>query len=287
MKLINGTIVDGKYVWNQKKPFPSYYNNDLLKISSTSNCPGINKFYMGDSEEFYKKNLNEMPDDWHYRTKDVTYTLNRLGYRSRELDGYDISNSIVIMGCSITFGVGVSDDETISHYLKEITGRDVINLGVPGGSNQLILNQSIEFKKKYGNPYCLMVAWSTTDRTVYYGDNSWHNIGPWNTILPKYEDPKLAQYKRLYDNLYLDEFNEKISFRYIVNSMRLIWEPITQYTDLSFFEPTAHYGELPYCVRFDNKARDRMHPGYESLRKGADAMVNQIIQKYGDDIIKR
>ena len=230
-----------------------------------------------------------MPDDWHYRKKDVTYTLNSLGYRAKELNEYDWSESIVLLGCSIAFGVGVSDDETIAHYLHEITGRDVINLGVPGGSNQLMLDHSVRLKKKYGNPYSLIMLWSTMDRCVYYGDDRWQNIGRWNSIIPPNNlDYKLEQLQLLYNNLYVDIFNEYIPFYHIAETSRMIWETTnTQYTELSYFEPTSHYGQLPDCIRFECNARDRLHPGAEYLKIGAETLVNQLVEKYGNDIYKK
>uniref|UniRef100_UPI002622C6EF hypothetical protein n=1 Tax=Acidovorax sp. TaxID=1872122 RepID=UPI002622C6EF len=49
-----------------------------------------------DTPEYFKKRLSTMPDDWHYRTKEIYYTSNRLGYRTVEFDSVDWQNSAVL-----------------------------------------------------------------------------------------------------------------------------------------------------------------------------------------------
>ncbi len=72
--------------------------------------------------------------------KKVTYTTNSLGMRSEEVD--KDKGHILLAGDSVTFGLGVNNNETISHYLeKEIREFQILNLGVPGyGIGQYFLN---------------------------------------------------------------------------------------------------------------------------------------------------
>ena len=70
----------------------------------------------------------------------ITYTTNSMGMRSGEVDSS--RRHILLVGDSVTFGLGVNNDETASHYLdKEQLEYQVLNLGVPGyGIGQYYLN---------------------------------------------------------------------------------------------------------------------------------------------------
>ena len=70
----------------------------------------------------------------------LIYSTNSLGMRSREVDFS--KGHILLVGDSVTFGLGVNNEETVSHYLeKEYKRYQVLNLGVPGyGIGQYFLN---------------------------------------------------------------------------------------------------------------------------------------------------
>jgi len=72
--------------------------------------------------------------------KKITYTTNSLGMRSEEVDFK--KGHILLVGDSVTFGLGVNNDETVSHYLqKKHKQYQFLNLGVPGyGIGQYFLN---------------------------------------------------------------------------------------------------------------------------------------------------
>ena len=61
----------------------------------------------------------------------VKYSTNSMGMRSEEVDFS--KGHILLTGDSVTFGLGVNNNETVSHYLeKEYKKYQVLNLGVPG-----------------------------------------------------------------------------------------------------------------------------------------------------------
>jgi hypothetical protein len=70
----------------------------------------------------------------------VTYTTNSLGKRSKEVDFS--KGHILLVGDSVTFGLGVNNNETVSHYLEKINNEhQILNLGVPRyGIGQYFLN---------------------------------------------------------------------------------------------------------------------------------------------------
>ena len=75
---------------------------------------------------------------------EITYATNSMGMRSGEVD--PSRENILIVGDSVAFGLGVNNDETISHYLendKKINRLEyqVLNISVPGfGIGQYYLN---------------------------------------------------------------------------------------------------------------------------------------------------
>ena len=63
------------------------------------------------------------------------------------------AKSILLLGCSFTYGAGLEPEQTFSYYLSKQTGRTVYNLGISGGSIQqaLYLTGKEDFGKKYPN----------------------------------------------------------------------------------------------------------------------------------------
>ena len=74
----------------------------------------------------------------------VTYTTNAMGMRSGKVDSS--KEHILMVGDSVAFGLGVNNDETVSHYLEKeektsLLGYQVLNMAVPGyGIGQYYLN---------------------------------------------------------------------------------------------------------------------------------------------------
>lgn len=67
--------------------------------------------------------------------KDFDYYFNNYGFRSIDEEDYSLndSNDIWCLGCSFTFGTGVSRHDTWPSLIQKHTNRKVKNLGVGGG----------------------------------------------------------------------------------------------------------------------------------------------------------
>jgi hypothetical protein len=135
-------------------------------------CPGY------DSKEFFEQNLKTKPEDWYYRTHEVKYTLNSLGYRTKEFDDIDWKESIVIFGCSLIFGVGVTDKHIIPYFLEQLSGRPVINMGIPEifNSNMLLHNSIILNDSKYPTPKAVVNMRTDLNRYQLYENNLMYSI---------------------------------------------------------------------------------------------------------------
>ena len=128
---------------------------------------GTYPFISCDSKREFIDSLAEKPQDWYYRHNPVEYTINSNKFRTKEFKDIDWKNSIVILGCSHAFGVGVTDEHTISSYLQEITGKYVVNLGHPGLSNGVIAYNSYYLKENYPEPLAVVNLWTNMVRTFY------------------------------------------------------------------------------------------------------------------------
>jgi hypothetical protein len=129
------------------------------------------------------------------------------------------------------------------------------------------------------------VMWTTSDRLPHYGNSKQYNVGVWNNLLLN-DDEEHQHYKQIYDSFYREAGHENITLYNIVQAMRNIWVDKTKYFDGTFFEPTAHYGQLPFYSPFSNTGRDLMHPGPNDYKNTAEQLVEHCVKKYGKDYLQ-
>jgi hypothetical protein len=143
-----------------------------------------------DSKELFEQNLKTQPDDWYYRTHEVKYTLNSLGYRTKEFDDIDWKESIVMFGCSQVFGTGVTDEHTVPYFLEQLSGRPVINMGISGSSIQTALHNSIILNdSKYPTPKAVVnMLTSLTRFHLYEEDFEYRSDKKYNRTYSKLVD---------------------------------------------------------------------------------------------------
>ena len=175
-------IDDGQYnLPHGATKFPGYLNNPKFPFGVIyPNTAGVYNWMQGDNAEGFKRNKKIQKSDWKYLTKKVTYTVNSHGYRAPEWEQIDWKNSVVLFGDSCTYGIGVSDDETIGYQLEKLLGRPVINLGVGGGSNSLMIQQATHLLKYFTAPYAVANIWSTTNRFRFFTEFHPYDAGSWD-----------------------------------------------------------------------------------------------------------
>lgn len=256
---INDYVYLPGYVNNENHPFALC--KSLTHVNELTRYPD-NRYCMGDGPDELKKNLNKAPPNWKYKTKEVRYNVNNSGYRTKEWKDIDWKNSVVIFGCSCTFGVGLAEDETISYHLEQQLGRPVINLGCPSGSNNLILNNSATCIEKFGVPWAVVMNWTTTNRFRYYAKNEYVDLGPWQHS-EKNRMVNDVNVSKLWLDFYYDVYNENTTNYYISKSAKAIWEDRTRYCTISYFDQSAHVmrADKFFYINPDDRARDLIHPG--------------------------
>ena len=230
-------------------------------------CDISKKFSGTDKEQLFKDNLIKQPADWYYRTHPVNYTVNSRGYRTKEFDDIDWANSVVIFGCSNTFGTGLDDSDTISSKLSEIIGMPVINMGMGGSSIQLALHNSIILRDRYPIPKGIVHMWTDYGRTVYYNKRSIDSLGPWSVQ----SGHKLHPYYTAWID---DDSHGKSHALLASKTSKLLWEN-TKYFECTYFNTTA---KLLNChiLSFKDSARDGGHPGIVSSITAANIMAKNL-----------
>lgn len=247
------------YIENTDHPFT--FNNSLTH--------GTRYFSSNDGPKEFIKNLKEMPEDWKYRNKEVEYKVNKSGYRCKEWKDIDWKESIVLLGCSCTFGVGLAEDETISYHLSRLTGREVVNLGYSSGSNELIVNNCASLIKNFEMPYGVVINWTTTDRLRFYTENDYFDLGPWTN-----KSDQVPDMEKYWEDTFVDPGNELAKNYYWSTYTDAMFQNRTKYSKVSYFGLTAHYTRSDQFFEIDNGARDRIHPGEKNSIE-----VAEFIQK--------
>lgn len=251
-------IIDNLEICKYYDP-PNFLPNRMLTFPKALNSYELdNRFSNTDDSKKLEKSLQTQPEDWHYRKKEIYYNVNKDEYRTLEWDQIDWANSIVIFGCSCVAGIGLAEDETISFYLQENTGRPVINMGVPGSSIDFSFYNSLILKEYYPTPYAVIYGWTVSDRITYFDKDKPVMLGKWN--LNK-------------DNIYYhwnkEKTNSAIHVKFITSAARLLWANQIKYYDFSFFNETSQIVNCPF-IKIDNDARDLLHPGRKNTKLVAD-----------------
>ena len=252
--IINNTFLSNYYVISSYFQENNLVYNDECKIDggfTLDFCPS-------DIQKLFEQNLKTQPEDWYYRTYPVKYTLNSLGYRTKEFDDIDWKESIVIFGCSHIFGAGVTDEHTIPYFIEQLSGRPVINMGIPGSSIQTSLHNSIILNdSKYPTPKAVVNVWTELGRYQLHENNVVTNMGIWNMWDKPYA----------YDKFQTS--NNLIPFNLMnIKMIRNLWKNKTIYYEVVFgFEQQRLINKLnkEICYEFfegdGGLARDLDHNG--------------------------
>ena len=246
---------------NSRSHMPGYFSEDnLFKVNWLT--LGNNRFSGTDDEAALARNLIRQPDTWHYRTKKIEYKVNSLGYRTKEFADIYWKESIVIIGCSMVAGVGVAEDETISHYLEKLSGRPVINLGVPAAGIDFALYNNFLLKKNYPTPWAVVNVFSNINRLVTFNETHMEFKGLWSES----DDYWKGHMKTIHNSL----------IKGILDSQQIqyMWKDAKSF-NASWFDDTVQYCEVDKLY-FTNTARDLMHCGAESNNHNAEIIYSKL-----------
>jgi len=175
------------------------------------------------------------------------YKCNSDNYRTIEFDTVDWGNSVVLFGCSNVFGIGLSEEDTLSSQLSKLIDMPVINMGISATSMEFSFYNSMILSNSHPTPKAVIQIWTGLERTTYYLKNVTVNHGTWNM-----------------KEKYMDAYNQDDSHPEThAIMMQLISKQLwskTKYFEASFFSRTSKVLGIHKPSLVD-AAKDNVHPG--------------------------
>lgn len=199
---------------------------------------------------------------------------------------------LITFGCSFTFGTGLKDTkDSWPSVLGQLTGRKVINKGVPGASNLEILNNILSFKFREDD--LVVVGWTYCHRDLIfnsYKPNVRIGSGQLNGLFEKWVELHNNYDNNVRSGIYIHHAE------LYMNSMNLenynFWAPpkATMIIDRLFDLTVSEYtGSNPKFVKkntlykdilnIDDLALDNSHPGTLSHKNAAEKLFRIINEK--------
>lgn len=141
------------------------------------------------SINYTSKKIALTPNNREINVYDVIYNINDSGNRltpNKSATRIDTNNAILFVGGSYTFGEGLNDDETLSYFLQESSGRSAINAGLHGyGAHQAlrILEDDELYRKRTKGKLVKAVIYRSLPGHI----NRTAGYSPWDDYGPCYE----------------------------------------------------------------------------------------------------
>lgn len=133
------------------------FYNDFIGLDESNSSKN---FQGGDLEETFIESLKTQPDDWYYRTVEITYLINDYGHRCKSVKELDFDNYILISGCSHTQGVGLELEKTYPYLLSKKLDCDYYNMGLPATGIDVVEHNIVTWLFKYPKkPKAIIIQW--------------------------------------------------------------------------------------------------------------------------------
>lgn len=147
--------------------------DNLLLKHATLAIPesGVKEWWGNDNSNTFQELKKSMPADWKYHTMDIQYQVNTQGYRTSEFTDIDWHNSWVILGCSVIFGLGVAESETVSSLLEKQINQPVVNLGISGSGCDWQYWNAIKLYNAGIRPKKLIMHWPNPCRGMFINEH--------------------------------------------------------------------------------------------------------------------
>lgn len=220
-------------------------------------------FVGGDDEERFKKNLSIMPDDWYYRTHQITYNYNKFGHRCKNIEEIDLDNYIIFSGCSHTEGTGLELETTYPFLVSKMLQCDYYNLAIPAsGQDVLVYNVLSWYFKVPKKPRLIMIQWPDHSRFASY-DKERKNFlerGSWM------EDQYVRDFIVDAENSGFFNARKKLGTLLVSNIVKDV--PIIKFN----FSGQKLYDSDNMTMRKLDLARDQSHSGIKSHKKFSEIL---------------
>jgi hypothetical protein len=216
--------------------------------------------------KYYNQIAKFLPCNSHFNYFNKHILVNSQGYRTKEFDDIDWNNSIVLFGCSMAFGAGLDDNETICYQLSQRLDRPVINLGVPASSIVYSLYNQLALKEMGVKPYAVVNLWTSAQRHTYFFENKPTNLGPWIKT-PEF-NRSLCMFYALWSS---DTHNVNSNSMFLKRVADMLWVD-DKHVQASFFDDTSKLFDVP-LLQIEDRAEDNEHPGPLTAKAVAEQLA--------------
>lgn len=233
-------------------------------------------FIPEETEEKFKLICQTQPNDWLYKTEQVTYTYNQYGHRSIEIDDLK-QNYFLFAGCSHTEGIGLKLENTYSYLVSKHYNKTFYNLGIGGSGPYLTMFNILGFLSKVKHkPSIVIIQWPNFNR---YFDISiiHHNYYQMSFYQPQMND---EYYQYLLKNdvpLKHNYFYRQILLQNLRNMgiANIIESPLHD-----VFEQEDETIKAKFGGPIIDKARDLCHGGNLTNELWANEVINAINKNF-------
>ena len=223
------------------------------------------KWFPSDKEETYVEYNNL------YKKDDITYKFNNNGFRCDEFN-LESDLRIVFLGCSITEGIGVNQNEIWANiFLEKLKSK--FNTFIPYWNLSLAGCGLDALLRAYYNYFILLqphyvIAYFPCYRKEIYDQRTKEivslNIHEPQHFISESLDENIISYETSKNFLFLQLLLEKYNTKLFWNT----WE------DLKFYPNKIN--KFNSSIDWDQKARDKMHPGPFAHKKFAEDVWKEI-----------
>lgn len=232
---------------NHQSPLHHYAGQELSWFSTDSK-----KQFKTHLQERYKE-LNR----YGWIGKIITYKINSLGFRSEE---FDQSPSILALGCSYTFGVGLPIKDTWPSILAAKLNLNFWNLGIPGGANDTAFRLGYHYIPKLKPKYVFLLA---TEESRFEIINDHPDL-----LLPSHiHNPKFKAFYHAWikndTNIFLNKQKNILGLKELCNQQQI---------------PFYHLDAMTVSTQsnVNTDARDLLHWGRSGNEFAADTFYSMI-----------
>ena len=252
--------------------------------SHWANAPRQASWWPGDTKERFLNTSKEHQDYWN-SLPPISYDFNKYRFRCGELSEQTETESIMFLGCSMTFGIGVHKEKTWPYLVAKELGLKEINLGIPGGNldsaYRVYSYWQSRIKSKYtcllfppGKRFeCDQTSTQFVTETHPEGSHRFVQLGHWtlnqmSKRLPPFKEEHWPEVAVWLEESYFSDQMTAINTRKNIDAISNIAK---ETNSTLFYTSTECSG-----VKHDTKARDNVHPGPQWHEQMAEKFINEI-----------
>jgi len=141
------------------------YKDSSYILNNFTDKTQIGIYYPNQNNPF-KEKVNRNSYDIQVVDRNNEYRINALGLRGKIKKDIDT----IALGCSYTFGVGIPEGGTWADILAKQTGKNILNLGVPGSTIKKLSELAIQYSSQYGKPKTIFALFPGFFRSMLIED---------------------------------------------------------------------------------------------------------------------